>query len=64
MQSKKVVVFTNGCFDILHVGHIHYLNEAKKLGNYLDGRTDEGPAGCPVKDSPLRSRDGNKRNRP
>lgn len=29
------LVFTNGCFDILHVGHIRYLNEAKALGNFL-----------------------------
>ncbi len=29
------VVFTNGCFDILHVGHVEYLNEAKKLGEKL-----------------------------
>ncbi len=28
-------VFTNGCFDILHSGHIQYLNEAKSLGDYL-----------------------------
>ena len=29
------VVFTNGCFDILHRGHIEYLNEAKRLGDIL-----------------------------
>ena len=29
------IVFTNGCFDILHVGHVHYLNEAKSLGTKL-----------------------------
>ena len=29
------VVFTNGCFDIIHVGHIRYLKEAKKLGDIL-----------------------------
>jgi D-beta-D-heptose 7-phosphate kinase / D-beta-D-heptose 1-phosphate adenosyltransferase len=29
------VVMTNGCFDILHPGHITYLEEAKKLGDYL-----------------------------
>lgn len=29
------VVFTNGCFDILHAGHIAYLSEAKKLGGIL-----------------------------
>lgn len=33
-QGKKVV-FTNGCFDILHLGHIRYLSEAKKCGDYL-----------------------------
>jgi len=29
------VVFTNGCFDILHVGHVRYLNKAKKQGDVL-----------------------------
>lgn len=33
-QNKKVI-FTNGCFDLLHVGHIRYLQEAKKLGDVL-----------------------------
>lgn len=33
-QGEKVV-FTNGCFDILHAGHVHYLEEAKQLGNKL-----------------------------
>ena len=33
-ESKKVV-FTNGCFDILHVGHIRYLKKAKSLGDIL-----------------------------
>lgn len=31
----KNIVFTNGCFDILHVGHIRYLSEAKRLGDVL-----------------------------
>lgn len=34
LNSKKIV-FTNGCFDIIHSGHIHYLTEAKKLGDVL-----------------------------
>ena len=34
-QYRKRVVFTNGCFDILHAGHVHYLEEAKKLGDEL-----------------------------
>jgi len=29
------IVFTNGCFDVLHIGHLSYLEEAKKLGNIL-----------------------------
>lgn len=33
-QSQKVV-FTNGCFDILHVGHVRYLQAARKLGDCL-----------------------------
>lgn len=33
-QNKKVVT-TNGVFDILHIGHIRYLQEAKKLGDIL-----------------------------
>lgn len=33
-QGKKVV-FTNGCFDILHRGHLMYLNEARALGDEL-----------------------------
>lgn len=33
--ADKKVVFTNGCFDILHVGHKRYLEEARKLGDLL-----------------------------
>ena len=29
------LVFTNGCFDIIHAGHVRYLSEAKKLGDKL-----------------------------
>jgi len=34
LQNKKVV-FTNGCFDILHPGHVDYLNKAKECGDVL-----------------------------
>lgn len=34
-KEHKTIVFTNGCFDLLHVGHVTYLEEAKKLGDYL-----------------------------
>ena len=33
--SDKKVVFTNGCFDIIHVGHVRYLTAAKKFGDVL-----------------------------
>ncbi len=33
--EKKKVVFTNGCFDILHAGHVDYLNKSKRLGDIL-----------------------------
>jgi rfaE bifunctional protein nucleotidyltransferase chain/domain len=33
-QNLKIV-FTNGCFDIIHRGHVEYLNKAKKLGDVL-----------------------------
>ena len=33
--AGKRVVFTNGCFDILHRGHVTYLNRAKALGDVL-----------------------------
>jgi len=34
-KEGKKVVFTNGCFDILHVGHVKYLQEAKSYGDVL-----------------------------
>jgi rfaE bifunctional protein nucleotidyltransferase chain/domain len=34
-REGKKLVFTNGCFDILHVGHVRYLNQARELGDAL-----------------------------
>jgi len=34
-NKDKKIVFTNGCFDILHIGHITYLNEAREQGDLL-----------------------------
>jgi rfaE bifunctional protein nucleotidyltransferase chain/domain len=34
-ELRKKLVFTNGCFDILHVGHVRYLNQARALGDAL-----------------------------
>jgi len=34
-EKNKKIVFTNGCFDLLHYGHIKYLEEAKRFGDIL-----------------------------
>ncbi|MFZ3228605.1 MAG: D-glycero-beta-D-manno-heptose 1-phosphate adenylyltransferase [Pseudobdellovibrio sp.] len=34
-KENKKIVFTNGCFDLLHIGHVRYLEEAKSLGDVL-----------------------------
>ena len=33
--AGKVIILTNGCFDLIHAGHIRYLNGAKELGGFL-----------------------------
>lgn len=35
IRSIKRIVFTNGCFDLLHAGHAHYLAKAKSFGDIL-----------------------------
>lgn len=34
-QQGERAVFTNGCFDLLHLGHVRYLQEARALGDFL-----------------------------
>jgi len=34
-DAAKITVFTNGCFDILHLGHVEYLSKARDLGDLL-----------------------------
>ena len=34
-SRRKKIVFTNGCFDLLHYGHVRYLEDAKKKGDIL-----------------------------
>ncbi|WP_052767832.1 D-glycero-beta-D-manno-heptose 1-phosphate adenylyltransferase [Brachyspira hyodysenteriae] len=34
-EENKKIVFTNGCFDILHRGHVEYLQKARELGDLL-----------------------------
>jgi rfaE bifunctional protein nucleotidyltransferase chain/domain len=35
LQPGKTIVFTNGCFDIIHTGHVRYLAAARRLGDLL-----------------------------
>lgn len=55
-QGKKVV-FTNGCFDILHVGHVRYLQEARAQGDFLvlGLNTDESVRRLKGPDRPLQN---------
>jgi D-beta-D-heptose 7-phosphate kinase/D-beta-D-heptose 1-phosphate adenosyltransferase len=34
-RAGRRIVFTNGCFDLLHVGHVRYLEQARRLGDVL-----------------------------
>lgn len=35
IRKQKRIVFTNGCFDLLHPGHVEYLEQARGLGDFL-----------------------------
>ena len=35
-EFGKCIVFTNGCFDLLHAGHVHYLQQARSQGDLFD----------------------------
>lgn len=52
LKSKgKKIVFTNGCFDLLHYGHIKYLQEAKKKGDFLVVAVNSDASVRRIKDS-------------
>ena len=55
--ERKKIVFTNGCFDLLHVGHIRYLAQAKKLGDFLiiGLNSDSSVKALKGKDRPINS---------
>ncbi|MBZ7963621.1 D-glycero-beta-D-manno-heptose-7-phosphate kinase [Campylobacter sp. 2457A] len=50
-DKNKKVVFTNGCFDIVHFGHIKYLQKAKKLGDVLIVGLNSDESVCRLKGS-------------
>ena len=58
-ENGKVVVFTNGCFDIIHKGHTTYLNKAKQLGDYLivGLNSNESVSNLKGQDRPINSED-------
>ena len=59
-ESGKKIVFTNGCFDIIHAGHIHLLREAKKLGDRLiiGLNSDQSVRNLKGQDRPLNHEEG------
>ena len=60
-QGRKVV-FTNGCFDLLHLGHVDYLEQARHLGDALvvglntDASVGRLKPGRPIQDERARAR--------
>jgi D-beta-D-heptose 7-phosphate kinase/D-beta-D-heptose 1-phosphate adenosyltransferase len=58
-SQKKRVVFTNGCFDILHKGHVKYLDKAKSFGDVLilGLNSDESVKRLKGKNRPINSED-------
>ena len=60
-QGRKVV-FTNGCFDLLHLGHVDYLEQARHLGDVLvvglntDASVGSLKPGRPIQDETARAR--------
>ncbi len=60
--AGEKIVFTNGCFDLLHYGHLHYLAQARDLGNRLVIGLNSGASvsrlkgpNRPINDEPTRS---------
>ena len=60
--AGKKVVFTNGCFDLLHLGHVDYLEQARHLGGALvvglntDASVGSLKPGRPIQDETARAR--------
>lgn len=54
-QNGKKIVFTNGCFDLFHAGHVTYLDHARSLGDYLviGLNSDESVAAIKGPDRPI-----------
>ncbi len=61
-RNRKTVVFTNGCFDVLHPGHLHILKQARSLGDFLivGLNSDESVRRLKGADRPVFSEDARK----
>src|SRR4030042_950186 len=59
-KQRKRIVFTNGCFDILHQGHVFYLEEARRQGDCLivGGNTDSSIKEIKGEGSPIIPQEG------
>jgi rfaE bifunctional protein nucleotidyltransferase chain/domain len=61
-QAGERIVFTNGCFDLLHLGHVDYLEKARALGDRLvvglntDASVSALKPGRPIQDETSRAR--------
>lgn len=55
IEQNSILVFTNGCFDLVHRGHIEYLNQSKKVGDILiiGLNTDDSVTRLKGKDRPI-----------
>ena len=62
-NEGKKIVFTNGCFDIIHAGHVDYLEKAKSLGDVLivGLNSDESVRRIKGKDRPVNIQEHRKR---
>ncbi len=58
-KEGKKIVFTNGCFDIIHAGHVDYLEKAKSLGDFLvvGLNSDESVKRLKGKERPINSQE-------
>jgi rfaE bifunctional protein nucleotidyltransferase chain/domain len=58
-EEKRVVVATNGCFDLLHYGHVSYLQRARARGDFLwvGINSDEAVRALKGEDRPLNSQE-------
>ena len=60
-MPEETIVFTNGVFDLIHVGHIYLLEEAKKLGDRLIVGLNSDESATKIKRKPVNSQEDRKK---